>query len=58
MIKCTIKGSDTLNYYNQIKEKLINNEIYKRSKDYSKNKNDLSTYYNVGRIFETIYRLK
>ena len=50
MIKCIIKGSDILNYYNQIKEELINNEIYKRSKDYSKNKNDLSTYYNVGRI--------
>ena len=44
------KGSDSLNYYNQIKEELINNEIYKKSKDYSKNRSDLNTYYNVGRI--------
>ncbi|MBQ9072746.1 MAG: DUF1016 family protein [Bacilli bacterium] len=39
-----------MNYYNQIKEELINNEIYKKAKDYSKNRNDLSTYYNVGKI--------
>ena len=32
------------------KKKLVNNEIYKRVKDYSKNKNDLSTYYNVGKL--------
>ena len=25
-----------MNYYNQIKEELINNEIYKKAKDYSK----------------------
>ena len=37
-------------YYNQIKEQLINNEIYKKVKDYSKNKNDLMTYYNVGKL--------
>ena len=28
----------------------MNNEIYKRVKDYSKNKHDLSTYYNVGKL--------
>ena len=39
-----------MNYYNQIKEELINNEIYKKVKDYSKNKNDLTTYYNVGKL--------
>ena len=44
------RGSDTMNYYNQIKEELTNNEIYKKSKDYSKNRNDLSTYYNVGKL--------
>ena len=38
------------NYYNQIKEELTNNEIYKKVKDYSKNKNDLQTYYNVGKL--------
>ena len=39
-----------MNYYNQIKEELVNNEIYKKVKDYSKNKSDLSTYYNVGKL--------
>ena len=37
-------------YYKQIKEKLINNEIYKRTKDYSKNKNELQTYYDTGKL--------
>ena len=39
-----------MNYYNEIKEELINNEIYKKVKDYSKNKSDLTTYYNVGKL--------
>ncbi len=37
-------------YYNEIKNELINNEVYKRVKDYSKNRNELSTYYNVGKL--------
>ena len=39
-----------MNYYNEIKNKLIDNEVYKRVKDYSKNKSDLSTYYEVGKL--------
>ena len=39
-----------MNYYDNIKEKLINNEIVKRVKDYSKNKSDLDTYYEVGKL--------
>ncbi|MBQ8192836.1 MAG: hypothetical protein IJZ46_02045, partial [Bacilli bacterium] len=39
-----------MNYYNEIKNELINNEIYKKAKDYSKNKSDLNSYYNVGKI--------
>ena len=39
-----------MNYYNEIKQELINNEITKRVKDYSKNRNDLNTYYNVGKM--------
>ena len=39
-----------MNYYNQIKEQIINNEITKRVKDYSKNRSDLQTYYNVGKL--------
>ena len=39
-----------MNYYNEIKNKLIDNEVYKRVKNYSKNRNDLSTYYEVGKL--------
>lgn len=38
------------NYYDEIKKELVNNEVYKKVKDYSKNKSDLSTYYNVGKL--------
>jgi len=39
-----------MNYYDEIKNRLIDNEVYKQIKDYSKNKNDLNTYYEVGRL--------
>ena len=39
-----------MNYYNEIKQELVNNEIYKKVKDYSKNKKDLETYYKVGKL--------
>lgn len=39
-----------INYYREIKEELVNNEITKRVKDYSKNRSDLNTYYNVGKL--------
>ena len=39
-----------MNYYREIKHELINNEITKRVKDYSKNRSDLNTYYNVGKL--------
>ena len=39
-----------INYYNQIKETLVKNEIYKKVKDYSKNKSDLNAYFEVGRL--------
>ena len=38
------------NYYNEIKNELINNEVYKKVKEYSKNRNELSTYYNVDKL--------
>ena len=37
-------------YYEEIKDHLIRNEINHRIKDYSKNKSDLETYYNVGKL--------
>ena len=55
MIKDLIKRIQTslggqMNYYNEIKNELVNNEITKRVKDYSKNRSDLTTYYNVGKL--------
>ena len=37
-----------MGYYSSIKELLINNELTKKAKDYSKNRGDLTTYYDVG----------
>ena len=39
-----------MNYYNEIKNELIDNELIKKAKDYSKNKSDLIHYYNVGKL--------
>ena len=39
-----------MNYYNSIKQELINNEINRGVKTYSINKSDLTTYYNVGKM--------
>ena len=39
-----------MNYYNEIKNELINNEINRKIKNYSINKSDLNSYYNVGKI--------
>lgn len=39
-----------MNYYNEIKNELVNNRIYKQVKDYFKNRNDLNAYYNVGKL--------
>ena len=39
-----------MNYYNEIKKELINNEVTKKVKTYSINKSDLDTYYNVGKL--------
>lgn len=39
-----------MNYYTEIKNELINNEINRKVKNYSINKSDLNTYYNVGKL--------
>ena len=45
-----ILGGKNMDYYNDIKTKLIDNEIYGRVKDYSKERNRLNTYYEVGKL--------
>ena len=39
-----------MNYYNEIKKELIDNELNKKVKDYSKNKYEIQKYYNVGKM--------
>ena len=39
-----------MDYYIEIKNELIENEINKKVKDYSKNKYELEKYYNVGKL--------
>ena len=39
-----------MNYYNEIKNKLIDNELFSRVKDYSKEKNKVITYFEIGKL--------
>ena len=39
-----------VNYYDEIKERLLKNEIYAKVKDYSKERNKVLTYYEVGKL--------
>ena len=39
-----------MNYYDEIKNELVNNEINRKVKSYSINRSDLNAYYNVGKM--------
>ena len=39
-----------INYYDEIKEKLLKNEIYAKVKDYSKERIKVLTYFEVGKL--------
>ena len=39
-----------MNYYKEIKEKLIQSEIYDRAKDYSKERHKVEVYFEIGRL--------
>ena len=39
-----------MNYYNEIKTKLIDNEIYSKVKDYSKERHKVITYFEIGKL--------
>lgn len=41
-----------MNYYEEIKNKLLDNEIYSKIKDYSKERNKVITYFEIGKILE------
>ena len=40
----------SINYYNEIKSKLIDNETYSKVKDYSKERNRVITYFEIGKL--------
>lgn len=39
-----------MNYYNEIKEKLLQSEIYNKSKDYLKDRNKVRVYFETGKL--------
>ena len=39
-----------MNYYNEIKEKLIKSEIYDRAKDFTKDRNKVKVYFEIGKL--------
>ena len=39
-----------MNYYNEIKNKLVDNEIYSKVKDYSKERHKVVTYFEIGKL--------
>ncbi len=41
-----------MNYYNEIKNKLIDNEVYSKVKDYSKERYKVITYFEVGKLLD------
>ena len=44
------KERNNMDYYNEIKNKLIDNEIYSKVKDYSKEKHKVITYFEIGKL--------
>ena len=39
-----------MNYYNEIKEKILKSEVYDRVKDYSKERNKIKVYFEIGKL--------
>ncbi len=39
-----------MNYYNEIKNKIIQSEIYDKAKDYAKDKNKVKVYFEIGKL--------
>lgn len=39
-----------MNYYNEVRNEFLNNEINRKVKNYSISRSNLNTYYNVGKM--------
>ena len=46
-----------MDYYNEIKNKLMDNELYSRVKDYSKERYRMITYYEIGKLLNEAGRV-
>ena len=49
---CSPQEGVDMNYCNEIKNKLIDNEIYSKVKDYSKERHKVITYFEVGKLLD------
>ena len=47
---CSPQKGEKMNYYKIIKNKLIDNEIYSKIKDYSKESHKVITYFEIGKL--------
>ena len=43
-----------MNYYNEIKNKLIDNEVFSKVKDYSKERHKVITYFEIGKLLNDV----
>ncbi len=41
-----------MNYYDEIKNKIIDNEVYSKVKDYSKERHKVITYFEIGKLLD------
>ena len=46
-----------MNYYNEIKNKIIDNEVYLKVKDYSKERHKVITYFEIGKLLNDAGRV-
>ena len=55
-----------MNYYDEIKERLLQSEIFDRTRDYVKDRNKVKVYYEIGKLLSeagkkynerTLYRM-
>ena len=43
-----------MNYYTEIKNRLIDNEIYSKAKDFSKERCNVITYFEIGKLLKEV----
>ena len=43
-----------MNYYDEIKNKIIDNEVYGKVKDYSKERHKVITYFEIGKLLNEV----